>query len=135
MTKAPPTVLRGRMSDADRAEIERLASTMLKPTPGKIARKINRHVATVNWYMLTHGLIERKIGRAPRSYTRSGRTIHPYQPEHDARIEQLRADGKTHREIAEIITAEFDIKRTAHSVQVRMVQLAADPSREGAACN
>jgi hypothetical protein len=129
MSKPPPDIIRGRMTDADRAEIERLAASMTNPTPGKIARKIKRHVATVNWYMLTHGLIERKPGRAPRSYTRNGFTIHPYSPEHDARLEELRTSGKVWREVAETLTREFGIKRTAHSVQVRMIQLAAVPDQ------
>ena len=118
---------RGRMTDADKAEIERLAAGMKKPTPGKIARAINRHPATVNWYMLTRGLITRKPGRAAGAYTRNGKTVHPYAAEHDKRIEELRAEGRPFREIGEIITREFGIARNAHSVQVRIVQLSAAP--------
>lgn len=120
-------ITRGRMTPENHREIERLATTMRDPTPGKIARAIGRHPATVNWYMLTHGLIERKPGRAAHTYQRNGKTIHPYSVEHDARIEQLRAEGKKHREIGEIVTREFGIARSAHSVQVRIVQLAASP--------
>lgn len=120
-------IKRGRMSESDRAEIRRLVDTMEKPTAGKIARKLNRHPATVNWFMLRQGLIERKAGRAPRVYTRNGITIHPYTEEHDARLEELRTSGKVYREIAEILTSEFGIHRTAHSVQVRNTQLAASP--------
>lgn len=103
-------IKRGRMTDRDKAEIIRLAETISKPTPGKIAAKINRHPATVNWFMLTRGLIERKAGRAPRAYQRNGQTIYPYAVEHDARLEALRVERKPFREIAEILTAEFGIK-------------------------
>lgn len=121
------TAKRGLMSAEEKREIERLAAAMRNPTPGKIARKMNRHPATVNWYMLTHGLIERKPGRASRQYQRNGKTIYPYSEEHDAAIETHRITGKTYQEIAEAITAQFGIHRSAHSVQVRMVQLAATP--------
>lgn len=120
-------IIRGKMTDADRAEIERLAATMKKPTPGKIARAINRHPATVNWFMLTRGLIERKVGRAARPYQRNGVTVHPYSEAHDVFIEAHRSLGKTYREVAELVTAEFGIARNLHSVQVRLVQLAAAP--------
>jgi hypothetical protein len=115
------------MSADEKAEIERLAAAMKKPTAGKIAAKINRHPATVHWYMLTRGLVTRKPGRASRPYVRNGKTIYPYLPEHDARIESLRAGGNVFREIAEIVTEEFGIERDAHSVQVRIVQLSAAP--------
>jgi len=127
MSIVHPNITRGRMTAADKAEIERLATTMARPTAGKIARKINRHPATVNWFMLTHGLIERKPGRAPVSYERNGRTVHPYTEEHDRFMEALRAEGLVYREIAQRVTAEFGIARTLHSVQVRLVQLAAAP--------
>lgn len=122
-----PNVRRGRMTDQDKLDIERLAGSMQKPTPGKIARSINRHPATVNWFMLTRGLIERVPRRAPGQYQRGGKTIYPYTEEHDARIEELRTAGKVFREIGEIITGEFGIVRSAHSVQVRLVQLTAAP--------
>ncbi|WP_375782857.1 hypothetical protein ACE10Z_23370 [Bradyrhizobium sp. Pha-3] len=115
------------MTAEEKLEIERLAQTMAKPTPGKIAAKLNRHPATVNWYMLRHGLVTRKPRRAPRPYVRDGKTVHPYSPEHDARIEALRAEGLVFREIGEIVTREFGIERDAHSVQVRITQLSAAP--------
>lgn len=125
-----PNIKRGKMTAADKAEIERLATTMVKPTAGKIARKINRHPATVNWFMLTRGLIERKAGRAAHPYERNGRTVYPYTAEHDAFIESLRSQGKVFREIGELVTAKFGIERDAHSVQVRMIQLAASPDEQ-----
>jgi hypothetical protein len=120
------------MTDDDRQRIEQLAATLAKPTPGKIARKIQRHPATVNWYMLTHGLIERKPGRAAGPYQRNGKTIYPYTEAHDARLTELRIAGKVWREIGEILTREFGIERDAHSVQVRNAQLAAAPDEEAA---
>jgi hypothetical protein len=127
MSERFANVVRGKMTDADRAEIERLAATMSKPTSGKIARRINRHVATVNSYMFSHGLIERKVGRAPRIYERNGKIVHPYTEAHDAFIEGLRSLGKNFREIAEFVTAEFGIERNQFSVRIRLIQLAAAP--------
>lgn len=127
MRKRFANVIRGKMTDAERAEIERLAATMVKPTPGKIAAKINRHVATVNSYMFSRGLIERKVGRATCAYQRNGKTVHPYTEEHDAFIEDLSSQGMKYRPMAELVTAEFGIERNQYSVRIRLIQLAAAP--------
>jgi hypothetical protein len=126
MTVTHP-IIRGKMPPEVHAEIERLATTMAKPTPGKIARAINRHPATVKWYMLTHGLIDHAPGRLAQAYNRNGRTVYPYTEEHDRRLLELRTAGKVFREIGETLTAEFGIERDAHSVQVRNVLLSAAP--------
>lgn len=118
---------RGSMTDDDKKKIIFLAETMKKPTAGKIAAAINRHPATVNWFMLTRGLVDRKPGRAHHPYMRNGKMIYPYSEEHDAFIESMRAQGKVFREIGEAVTARFGIERDAHSVQVRIIQLAASP--------
>lgn len=128
-----PNIRRGRMTDEDKAKIVDLAETMKNPTPGKIARAINRHPATVCWFMLTRGLIERPARHAPAPYQRNGQMIYPYSAKQDARLEELRVEGKVFREIAETLTKEFGIERTAHSVQVRLVQLTAAPDGEAAA--
>lgn len=122
-----PDIRRGRMTADDKAAIVRYAETATKPTPGVIARKIKRHPATVNWFMLTRGLIERKPGRAQHEYVRAGKTVYPYTPEHDEFIEARRTEGKPFREIGELVTAKFGISRTGHSVQVRIIQLSASP--------
>lgn len=124
----PPTgIKRGRMSIEEKKNVETVINSMRQPTPGKVARRVNRHPATINWYMLTHGHIERKCGHAPRPYCRNGKMIYPYTAEQDARIEQLRTEGKSFREIAETLTIEFGIERSAHSIQVRLVQLTVAP--------
>ncbi|EJN15728.1 hypothetical protein PMI42_00746 [Bradyrhizobium sp. YR681] len=114
------------LSDADRAEIERLCSTMAKPTPGKISNKIGRDVGTVAWFMITHGLIERKIQYGgPASYMQGGKVVFRYTEEHDRKIVAMRRDGKSVREIAAAVTDEFGIARTPHSIDVRLKMLAA----------
>lgn len=127
MSKAPDGIKRGRMSPEEKLLIAHLCETMKDPTPGKVARKLNRHIATVTWHMLTRGLLERPVGRIPHAYQRNGQTIHPYAVEHDAFIEDARSQGKKFKEIGELLTAKFGIPRTGHSVQVRIVQLAAAP--------
>jgi hypothetical protein len=114
------------LSDADRREIERLCATMKKPTPGKISRKIGRDVGTVAWFMIRTGLIERKISYdGPVSYVQGGKTVFRYTEAHDLRIVELRRAGMPPREIARIITEQFGIARTGHSVDVRLTMLAA----------
>lgn len=120
-------IKRGLMSPEEKASIANLVETMRDPTPGKIASRLNRHIATVTWHMLTRGLLERPVGRAPHTYKRNGKTIHPYARAHDAFIEDLRSQGKNFRQIGELVTAEFGIVRSGHSVQVRLIQLAAAP--------
>jgi hypothetical protein len=121
------------MTAEEKAEIERLAVVMKNVTPGKIAARLQRHPATVKWYMLCNGLIERPALYATKPYMRGGKMIYPFSPEQDALIEQLRAQGKVHREIAEELTKRFGIKRTAHGVQVRLVQISAAPEQLQAA--
>lgn len=119
-------IKRGRMSQDEKAQIDRLAETLKKPAPSAIARRLNRHPATVAWYMICNGLIERRIryGKAA-THRRSGHVINPYAPDHDRRLVGLRRQQKSFPEIAEILTAEFGIPRTAHSAHTRMTMLAA----------
>lgn len=126
------TIIRGKMPPEAHAEIERLATTMAKPTPGKIARAINRHPATVKWYMLTHGLINERPGRLAQAYSRNGQTIYPYTEAQDIRLLEITAGNPqaSRRVIAEMMTAEFGIPRNSHSVSVRLVLLAAAPDDE-----
>jgi IS30 family transposase len=120
-------IKRGRMSPDEKAEIERLALALKKPTPSVIARRINRHPATVAWFMITRGLIERKVRYAPAKVGRrpDGTAINRYTSEQDGRLVALRREGKSHRQIAEIVTQEFGVPRNLHSVQVRIIMLAA----------
>lgn len=116
----------GPMSDFERSEIERLAASLKNPTPAVIARQLGRNVGTVNWYMLTHGLVERPLKyRDTAPYERKGKIVYPYAREHDDRIQELRVEGKNARMIAEMITKEFGIERTTHGIHVRLTMLGA----------
>ena len=121
------------LSDADRREIERLCAAMKKPTPGKVSRKIGRDVGTVAWFMIRTGLIERKISYdGPTSYVQGGKLVFRYTKEHDARIVELRRAAMSPRDIAKIVSDEFGISRTGHSIDVRLTMLAAyDGGPEG----
>ena len=125
--KPPHGIIRGRMTDEEKNKIDKLASKMKKPHPNPIAIKINRHPSTVTWYMLTKGLLVRKPGYARAPYKRNGVMIYPYSPQQDHVIVELRARGKSKQEIADVITEMFGIERDYHSVDVRLVQLAAAP--------
>ena len=138
MTRAPDTVKRGRLSAEEKAAIIRLADSMQTPTPGKIARRLNRHVSTVNWYMIRHGLLERPIKYRAETYTRrDGVIVRPFTAIEDQRLLSLRRDGKVPAEIAAILVDQFGYRRTPHSVQVRLVLLAAysdGPEGEASSC-
>ena len=120
-------IIRGRLTAEEKAEIERLATTLAKPTPGRIALRLRRHVGTITWYMIRHGLIERRIeypGRV-RRHRQNGVVVRSFTPEEDRRLIELRLDGLVYREIAEVLTREFGEPRKMHSVQVRHIMLSA----------
>jgi hypothetical protein len=126
--KPPPGIIRGRMTDAEKKRIDEIAARMRDPKPSPIAHKINRHPATVTWYMLTKGLLVREPGYAPAPYERNGKMIFPYSPEQDAMLVELRTKGLSKKLIARSLTEKFGIERNHHSVDVRLVQLAAAPA-------
>ncbi len=119
-------IKRGPLGADEKAEIARLALTLKKPMPGPIARRLDRHPATVKWHMLSHGLLEYAPRYGARPYRRAGGSmVNPYTPAQDRRLLRLRRGGAGFPEIAAILTREFGVKRTAHSVQVRCIMLAA----------
>jgi IS30 family transposase len=124
--KPLPNIKRGRLT-ADEIEVLRtLAEQMRSPTPGKVARIMNRHPATIQWQMICAGLIRRERHYGPRpSYQRRGRTIFHFDAAEDRRLEELRVDGLSVAAIAEKLNAEFGRNRTGHSVDVRLKMLAA----------
>jgi len=121
------TALRGRMNDAEKAEIERLISEVRLSSPLEIARLINRLPGTVYWYMVTNGLFERRRRRAYRVFPRKGAMVHGFTELEDRMIEEMRVKGHTLAQIAECLTREFGHKRSYQSVQGRLAFLAAEP--------
>ena len=124
MVRPSHTVKPGGLSEADRARIFELAERGLKPGP--IARRIEKHPATVRWFMYRNGLAQPTRQRnampkdRPNSAGRKG-----YTAEEDAFILGLRCQGVDLRVIAERATERFGHKRTRHGVEVRLVMLAA----------
>jgi hypothetical protein len=127
MTGRLEGIRRGRMSPAEKAEIDRLALSLREPTPGRIARRINRHPATVAWYMIAAGIIKREVRYAAVACGRrhDGVIIQRYTKEQDDYLIALARTHKKYREIAEAITAEFGIVRSPGGVKVRLAMLAA----------
>jgi hypothetical protein len=126
MPEKLPNIIRGRMTTEEKAEITRLATVLKKPMPGPIARRLNRHPATVKWYMLRQGLFVPPRRSIHRPYsTKTGVTRHPWTLAQDARLEELLIEGKNYRQAAEVITTQFNVPRNTHSCQVRAVMLAA----------
>jgi IS30 family transposase len=112
---------RGRLSEAEKREIERLAGKGQKS--GQIALNLRRHPATVGWAMTCMGL-RQPIERA-FSYTRNGREVRSFSADEDALMEELAITGKKNREIAEICSARFGHKRSTHTIRARLIMLSA----------
>jgi len=120
---------RGRLTDEDRDRIDEAAAKGMKA--GAIAREIKRHPATVSWYMYSAGL--KAPGPSPEkpcSYERNGRVVHRYTHDEDVFIQALRIQNYPLARIAEITSKRFGTARTAHTIECRLIMLAA---REDAA--
>lgn len=123
----------GGLSEADREQIFALAEKGLKSGP--IARWLEKHPATVRWFMYRHGLVQPILGRQsmpsdrPNAAGRKG-----YTAEEDAHLLALRVEGLGPTVIARRMTARFGHPRSMHGVSVRLTMLAAreDDAEEAA---
>lgn len=124
------TVKPGGLSEADHARIFEMAERGLKSGP--IARALEKHPATVRWFMYRNGLatVARRHSVPTDKPNANGRK--GYSPAEDAFIEELRADGVDLRVIAERATAEFGHKRSRHGIECRLVMLASSDVAEAA---
>lgn len=123
-----PDVIRGRLTDAEKERIEALVFEHGDNPPRlrDIAKKLNRHPATVTWFMLTNGLLTRKPRTIAAPYVgRDGITRYPWSDEQDAVLLELRTAGLKPVEIAPRLAQRFGIPRNEHSCRVRLVMLAA----------
>jgi hypothetical protein len=116
------TVIPGGLSDEHRATIERLAERGWKAN--RIARDLQKHPATVQWYMYRAGLAAPQYGNQ-KPYMRGDRLVVPFSPEEDAFIEQLRVEGVPTRQIAVRTKQKFGNDRSFHTIECRLVMLAA----------
>lgn len=121
MTAGGAEIIRGRLSDAEKARIEALAGAMETVRPGPIARAMNRHVDTVKWYLLQHGWLERTLQYGGKPNRRST----PFTPDEDARLVALRREGLSRGAVAAQLAKEFGRHRSASSVRTRLAMLAA----------
>ncbi len=114
----------GGLSEADHAQIFALADQGLKCGP--IARRLEKHPATVRWFMYRNGLVQPSTRPGamptdrPNSAGRKG-----YTPAEDAFITGLRVEGVELGEIARRATDQFGHPRSRHGVEVRLTMLAA----------
>lgn len=114
----------GRLTDGDRERIQELAERGLKA--GRVAQLIKRHQSTVYWYMISNGLTTpREPAAKPSAYVRNGRTVRHYSADEDAFIQALRIQNFSCRQIAHAASTRFGTERSEHSIQVRLVMLAA----------
>ena len=120
----------GGLAPEDHERIFALAERGWKST--RIAREIEKHPSTVQWFMYRHGLKAPLYRRDPlKPVTRGGRIVKPFPPEEDAFITALRVQGFGPRKIAELATKRFGHPRNHHTIACRLVMLAA---REDVPC-
>lgn len=121
MSKLPHPVRPGGLSKFDHEMIVTLARRGWKP--GRIALTIEKHPATVRWFMYRHGLTAPAYGKP--SYSRGGREVRPFTPDEDAFITALRVQDYGPTKIADLATKRFGHKRSGHTIACRLVMLAA----------
>ena len=118
---AEPRSVKTPLSSAEKAMIARLATTLVRPTPAAIARRVGRSPETIRWYMLRNGLIATKPRSIQVPYvTARGQRADPYTPDHDARMLELRVGDMSCERIAATLTAEFGIPRKGYSIRHRL---------------
>jgi len=112
----------GGLAEEDHQRIFDLAARGWKPT--RIAREIEKHPATVYWFMIRNSLATPGATKF-KTYIRNGKPVVPYSPEEDAFIVALRVQDYSLAEIARLAASRFGTNRKMHSVQVRLIMLAA----------
>lgn len=90
----------------------------------RIAREIEKHPSTVQWFMYRNGLKAPGYPRQTASI-RNGRVLKPFTPEEDAFITALRIQGFGPTKIADLTTKRFGHPRSFHTIACRLVMLAA----------
>jgi hypothetical protein len=120
----------GRLTDADRARIIEFADAGLKA--GQIAQRLKRCASTIHWHMVSTGLIAPKAAPdAPhKPYMRGDQVVCRYTAQEDAFIQALRVQGFGFEEIAQLSARRYSIRRTAHSIQCRLIMLSAREDAE-----
>jgi len=121
----------GGLSADDHAEISDRAERGQKAQ--QIARAIGKHPSTVQWFMYSAGLAAPRQRDNPEPYLRGGRIVRPYSREEDAFIEALRIQDYSLAKIAELTNKRFATERSYHTIQMRLIMLAARESVGGAA--
>jgi hypothetical protein len=127
MSKAPEK--RGPLTDDELEKIAALGERGLNA--GQIAQRLGgRSAATVYWRLLNLGLAKPKRGGNRKPYLRNGVLVIPYSAEEDAFIEALRVQGFKSAKIAELCSKRYGHRRTGHSIDVRLVMLAASETED-----
>ena len=118
--RIPSDIKHGRLTGEESEQIVVMAERGL--SAGRIAQKLNRHPVTISYAM--HRLGVRKLQLREFSYVRKGVLVKSFSREEDAFLSALRVQGfTTTTKIAELLTKRFGHKRSAHTVNVRLVLL------------
>jgi DNA-binding CsgD family transcriptional regulator len=113
--------VRGRLSQAEGAEIKRMAESGW--TPGRIAVRLSRPPSTINSYLYRLSL----RAPAPRSFAfvrRNGVAVRSFTAEEDRYITELRVRGLSTPKIAKLCGVRFGHQRNPATIRMRLVMLA-----------
>ncbi|WP_375454817.1 hypothetical protein [uncultured Methylobacterium sp.] len=113
----------GGLSEQDHERIVALAEKGVKSSA--IARKLEKHPATVRWFLYRLGLVQPTRRHSIPVDRPNGSGRKGYGPDEDRFILGLREAGVDLREIAQRVTEQFGHPRSRHGVEVRLIMLAA----------
>lgn len=117
------TIKRGRMTADELCQLDTLADRGMGPA--EVARRLNRHPATIAWQFIIRGHKEFKPRAAiPDSYKRGSVTVIRFKPEEDAFIEAKRVQGFNCAEICDFVREKFGHRRSPHTILMRLKVLA-----------
>lgn len=117
--RIPHDIKRGRLSKAELEQITELGEAGWRS--GRIAVKMHRHPATVTYAMHRLGL--RELTHRDFAYQRNGVLVKSFSREEDDYLTALRVEGLSVCKIAPLVTARFGHRRSAHTINVRLVLL------------
>lgn len=112
-----------RLTWQDKARIEDLAEKGFGAC--RIAKRIGRNKSAVVWHLYRTGLKAPVQLTEPKTTWRNDKPVHWFTRDEDEFIQRLRQEGLGQTEIARSANAIWNRNRTRHSIEQRLMMLAA----------